>query len=187
MLSQFNVPFFALINHNQHSLDIVYKNYFDEYLYYPILEKQFNFRFLVSLRYQVSLKNNFSKVKEIETLKQNSRHIKLAENCASYLLQHIGENHTLTDLARKLGTNRNSLAIAFKSVYQCGVFAWLKQQRLDLARKHIASSAVNIQTIAYQLGFSDPANFSRVYKQEFGVSPRCARDGLDIEPDRKST
>lgn len=187
MLSQFNVPLFALINHNQDSLEIVYKNYFDEYLYYPILEKQFNFRFLVSLRYQMSLKNNFSKVKEIETLKQNSRHIKLAENCASYLLQHIGENHTLTDLARKLGTNRNSLAIAFKSVYQCGVFAWLKQQRLDLARKHLVSCTANIQTIAYQLGFSDPANFSRVYKQEFGVSPRCARERVDIELDRKNT
>lgn len=172
-------PVLALINSYQHSINLIYNNHFDDYLNFPIVEKQFNFRLanLIHTRKLIS-KNESPQNDQVNalTLDQSSRHIKLAKLCKNYLQNHLGEDHTLADLAKVLGTNRNSLAIAFKTVYHCGVFAWLRQERLRVAHKYLSASDVTIQSIAYELGFSDPANFSRLYKQQYGISPKYTRE-----------
>lgn len=166
-----------MIGHHQNSANIAYKNKFDDYLLFPIIEQQFNFRF--SLLHNYSLSHNTGNANAIEldpiTLKQKPDHIKLAKSCANYLVKNIEKDYTLAELAKIFCTNRNSLAIAFKAVYGCGVFTWLRKERLVLAHKMLESTTDSIQTISYRLGFSDAANFSRSYKQEFGQSPRYAR------------
>jgi len=39
------------------------------------------------------------------------------------------------------------------------------------AKQLLKATTMNISEIAYDVGFSDPAYFSRVFKDEFGVSP----------------
>jgi transcriptional regulator GlxA family with amidase domain len=47
--------------------------------------------------------------------------------------------------------------------------------RLKKARELLETSNLSISESAYQVGFNDPAWFSRVFKEEFGVSPTEAR------------
>lgn len=51
---------------------------------------------------------------------------------------------------------------------------FLKQKRIELA-KHLLTqkhfNALNINEIAYNCGFEDPAFFSRIFKKETGVAP----------------
>jgi len=42
---------------------------------------------------------------------------------------------------------------------------------LQKARELIQTTDKTISEISYELGFSDPAWFSRVFKEEFGFSP----------------
>ncbi|AZV80286.1 helix-turn-helix domain-containing protein [Parasedimentitalea marina] len=46
------------------------------------------------------------------------------------------------------------------------------------ARRNLAFSNLGISEIAYQLGFGDPAYFSRVFKRATGLSPRAFRQNL---------
>lgn len=51
-------------------------------------------------------------------------------------------------------------------------------ERLERARMMLrapGSAGMQIATIAYRLGFSDPAHFSRAFRRRFGCSPREAR------------
>jgi signal transduction histidine kinase/DNA-binding response OmpR family regulator len=48
--------------------------------------------------------------------------------------------------------------------------------RLLKAKEMIINSGFSIAAVAYDCGFNDPAYFSRVFKQEFGVSPHVWRE-----------
>jgi AraC family transcriptional regulator, positive regulator of tynA and feaB len=53
------------------------------------------------------------------------------------------------------------------------------ERRLDAAHvllKSVAFKAHSIASIAYQCGFKDPAHFSRLFRQRYGISPRQCRD-----------
>jgi AraC family transcriptional regulator, positive regulator of tynA and feaB len=55
-------------------------------------------------------------------------------------------------------------------------YVW--ERRLERCRQLLlapAASGANISDIAYRCGFSDPAHFSRAFKQRFGCSPRAYR------------
>lgn len=55
------------------------------------------------------------------------------------------------------------------------VSQWIRLRRLERCKDDILSAQVNklsIAEVAYRWGFSDPSHFSKVFKKEYGVSPR---------------
>jgi AraC family transcriptional activator of pobA len=46
------------------------------------------------------------------------------------------------------------------------------------ARRNLAYTNLSISTIAYTLGFADPAYFSRVFTRDAGVSPKAFRSQI---------
>jgi AraC-like DNA-binding protein len=168
-----DIPLWVLLE-EQHAVIDIYNLGFDEYLHVPIIPQQAYYRLN-----SIFLKRSkpFKSIKT-GTKKHNEKHLRMANLCTSYLLEHLSENHSLASIANALGTNRNSLAVAFKDIHKIGVFTWLRKQRLLQARHLVSSSDQPIQSIAYSLGFSDPSNFTNAYKLEFGLSPREARQLL---------
>jgi AraC-like DNA-binding protein len=49
--------------------------------------------------------------------------------------------------------------------------------RLRKAKLLLETTNQTVSEIAYQVGFNDPAWFSRVFKEEYGVSPSESRKG----------
>ncbi len=49
--------------------------------------------------------------------------------------------------------------------------------RLQQAAELIRKEAGNVSDIAYQYCFSDPTNFARAFKAQFGMSPSQYREG----------
>ncbi|CAH0191209.1 Transcriptional activator FeaR [Pseudomonas sp. Bi70] len=52
---------------------------------------------------------------------------------------------------------------------------YVQRQRLECSARDLLDDALRITTIAYKWGFSDSAHFSRVFKRQYGVSPRDYR------------
>jgi len=92
---------------------------------------------------------------------------------------HFLEHWKVGDYAAAMGMtearlNRLARAVTGKSVFE------LIQDRLMLeARRKLIYVAAPISLLAYELGFEDPAYFSRCFKNHFGVTPSAFRRELE--------
>jgi AraC family transcriptional activator of pobA len=50
------------------------------------------------------------------------------------------------------------------------------------ARRNLAYTSMSVATVAYALGFGDPAYFTRAFTRTVGVSPRTFRAQLAERP-----
>jgi len=80
-----------------------------------------------------------------------------------------------TVLAKKIGSNRNTISKIFLKATGGGPKKWVREHRLDTARSLIHEGKTDITEISYRSGYKYPSTFSTVYKKHFGVSPRKDR------------
>ncbi|MDD2545461.1 MAG: response regulator [Burkholderiaceae bacterium] len=87
------------------------------------------------------------------------------------LLQQLEKAPDLNELARMVGTNARRLNEAFKRCVGVTVFEYLREERMKAARTLLAKTALEVQDVALELGFTSGANFSTAFKERFGLSP----------------
>jgi AraC-like DNA-binding protein len=82
---------------------------------------------------------------------------------------------SVASLCRRLQVSRTTLHRLFER--EGGVTAYIRERRLEAARRLLADSAnaEPIYAIAERLGFSDAPHLSRLFRERFGVSPRDFR------------
>jgi two-component system response regulator YesN len=89
--------------------------------------------------------------------------------------QYISENYskpvTLDELAREVYLNPVYLSIIFKKETGENIKDYLKDYRMDEARKLLKNSRYNISEISLKVGYRDVKYFSRLFKKSFGVKP----------------
>ena len=76
-------------------------------------------------------------------------------------------------LARQLGTNTTTLRRSFKETFGERLFTHVRARRLEHARTMIRDGQRQITEVAYECGYSDPANFTHAYRRHFGCTPRA--------------
>jgi AraC-like DNA-binding protein len=74
-------------------------------------------------------------------------------------------------LARRVGMSVSSLHHQFKAVTAMSPLQFQKQVRLQEARRLLLAGECDAGTAAFQVGYGDPAHFSRDYKRRFGEPP----------------
>jgi AraC-like DNA-binding protein len=95
-------------------------------------------------------------------------------------LQEVIENHVFSNLSiKKLaelsGLSTSSFKREFRAIYQQTPTQYINNQKLQKAKELLEMSDLSISQIAYQLGFNDPAYFSRLFKKKFNFSPSSLR------------
>lgn len=85
-------------------------------------------------------------------------------------------NLNVSGLARALGCSTRYLHLSFAEVGQTPSDC-LWQRRLDLAHRHLidATDQRKISDVAFALGFSSSAHFSRLFRQRYDCTPRELR------------
>lgn len=86
----------------------------------------------------------------------------------------------LEEIARRVGTNRRRLNEAFQAVCNLPVFGWLREERLREGHYLIAQTDTPISMISEYLGYSTPTNFTKAFRERFGVPPRTLRTEMQI-------
>ncbi|MBF0186771.1 MAG: helix-turn-helix domain-containing protein [Magnetococcales bacterium] len=92
------------------------------------------------------------------------------------------EDLTPALLAQHLGVSRATLYRTFES--HGGVAQFIRRRRLNRALKHLVAPPPGIlkqriSDIAFSTGFNDSAQFSRLFRNAFGISPSEARHQAD--------
>lgn len=97
------------------------------------------------------------------------------QRAREYLLAHLDQQVTLKSLAREVGTNTFKLKTGFKQLHKVTVFEFLREERMQRARKMILESHEPVYKVASAVGYLNPANFATSFKKRFGYPPSKLR------------
>lgn len=100
----------------------------------------------------------------------------LLERASRIIIEKLDDRNLTPDrLCRELGMSRSHLYRIFEPVG--GVSNYIRRRRLakthDVLRDQ--TEGRSISTVAETWGFTDPSSFSRMFRREFGVTPKEAR------------
>lgn len=78
---------------------------------------------------------------------------------------------TVTELAREVGMSTSSFHKHFREITSSTPLQYQKELRLLEAKRLLAGGQHNVTTVALEVGYSSPNQFSREYSRKFGVPP----------------
>jgi AraC-like DNA-binding protein len=82
---------------------------------------------------------------------------------------------TIEELAKEAGLSRSVLAERFTDLVGMPPMHYLASWRMQIASGMLSSGAVNIATVAAEIGYGSEAAFSRAFKKAVGVPPSAWR------------
>lgn len=103
---------------------------------------------------------------------------RLVQRLRTLIDQHFLEHWQVADYARALSVSSTHLSRVTRAATGAPASALIEARLLREARRHLAYTHLSVTTIAYALGYADPAYFTRVFTRDAGVSPRGFRARL---------
>jgi len=102
----------------------------------------------------------------------------LVKRFRALLQTHFVEQWRASDYAQALAVSTTHLSRLTRAATGQSVTQLIEARTLREARRYLAYTNLNIATIAYALGYTDPAYFTRVFTRDSGASPRMFRQQL---------
>ncbi|MDW3652332.1 MAG: AraC family transcriptional regulator [Bacteroidia bacterium] len=78
------------------------------------------------------------------------------------------------DLAKLSGMSSSTFKRKFKELYNSPPKRWIRHKRLEHAKALLQSSEKTVAEIAFACGFEDPSHFIRLYKNQYGLTPKAS-------------
>jgi AraC family transcriptional activator of pobA len=94
------------------------------------------------------------------------------------LEQHFLEHWTVSDYAKALSITPTHLSRLVRASTGHAASHLILDRVVREARRNLVYTNLPVSTIAYALGFNDPAYFSRLFSGATGLSPRAFRDKI---------
>ncbi len=96
---------------------------------------------------------------------------RLVKNGLAFIHQYFDQGIGRKEIAYELGISPNYLTDIFREEMGITPVDYLNRVRLRKAREILEETNLPITVIAFKVGFSDPAYFSRVFHRTWGVTP----------------
>lgn len=98
---------------------------------------------------------------------------KRLDQACQYVVAHLAEAITLTDLERVANLSSRALQYAFLKRFACTPMHWVREQRLMAVHRRlvVAGPDDSVSSLAMSFGFFSLSKFSAAYKARFGERP----------------
>lgn len=90
------------------------------------------------------------------------------------IVDNIGKDHQIEDVASKLAVTERTLrrrltdeGTSFRQLYI--------DTRMAIAHELLSSAGLNIETVAWRVGYAEPASFARAFAKKYGKTPGDVR------------
>ena len=93
------------------------------------------------------------------------------ERARRRLVEHLEEPPTLAELSRTAGFNQTKLKGGFRVLFGESVFGYLRQVRMEEARRLLLKRHLNVTEIAVRVGYANPSKFAAAFRRQYGMSP----------------
>ena len=156
----------------------------DAYLAKPFNEKELKIRLEKLLELRKRLQAKYSTSASLQTDSPNTAASALPTPIEDAFLLKVRtiveENMDDPDFAtphlcRSIGLSKTQLYRKLKALTDQSIALHIRSIRLRKAQGLLESTDLTVSEIAYEVGFSDPAYFSRTYSSEFGFAPNETR------------
>jgi transcriptional regulator GlxA family with amidase domain len=95
----------------------------------------------------------------------------LMARAIEWVRHHYAKPMHISALADIAGMSRTSFHRHFRAVTAMTPLQFQKQIRLQVARGRLLSSAQDVATVGFSVGYNSPSQFGREYRRLFGRSP----------------
>ena len=102
----------------------------------------------------------------------------LVQRFKDLIEQHFTAHWSVGQYAKALAISPTHLSRLTRAANGTSALRMIEARLMREARRNLAYTNLSISTIAYTLGFSDPAYFSRVFTRDAGISPKAFRSQI---------
>ncbi len=88
-----------------------------------------------------------------------------------YLVQHLDQPGTLTELSQVVGLNSFKLKRGFKQLYGITIFEFLLEARMEKAKRLLRESDMSVHAVAISVGYRNISSFTVAFKKKYGILP----------------
>jgi AraC-like DNA-binding protein len=146
----------------------------DAYLIKPFNSKELLLRVHNLIELRNKLRKKFSgklivKPSEITVTSQDSQFM---QRLLDTVEKHISdEKFSVEELGHEFGMSSSQINRKLKAIINQSAGTFIRTIRMERAMELLKNDQATIAEIAYETGFTEPAYFSRVFKNHFGISP----------------
>ena len=97
------------------------------------------------------------------------------ESVKNYLMEHLDDLGSLSDIARYFGINEFKLKKNFKQYYGQTIYGYVYEERMQHAWHLLVNSSKSIREIALSVSYTNLSAFSSAFKRRFGYPPTYLR------------
>ncbi|CAG7627681.1 helix-turn-helix domain-containing protein [Paenibacillus allorhizosphaerae] len=117
------------------------------------------------------------RVTNLESTEEADNNLIYAKN---YIEQYHGEKMDLQGLAKTLGYSYDYFRHLFKDYTGYSPMQYAVQQRLERAKQMLTAGKEPITAISIECGFSNSPQFCKMFKSQFGMSPKRFRETYSV-------
>lgn len=103
------------------------------------------------------------------------RESRLLQRFEALVEAHFAEHWKVADYARAMAVTPTHLSRVVREATGGPASKVIEMRLVREARRHLVYTQASVTAVAYGLGFSDPAYFTRVFSRTVGLSPRAFR------------
>lgn len=111
-------------------------------------------------------------------MKINSKDIQRIESIKQKIDDYTLANYFLEGLAQEAGMGTTKFKYLFKELYGMGIFQYIHDRRMNMAKTLLTDSDEPIKSIAGVAGFEYVSNFTAAFKKKFGLTPLQYRNKM---------
>ena len=90
----------------------------------------------------------------------------------TYMTENIAQQFTISDLAQVARMSKSNFYATFKKQFGISPISYINHYRLSVAAEKLSETDLSIKEIACTVGINDALYFSKLFKNEYGISPR---------------
>ena len=110
-------------------------------------------------------------LQRVQKCRSNMNLPALAAACMEYVETHIFEKIRFEDMARELGYTGYYISKRFKKETGRSLKDYINDQKIEYAKRMLASTQIGVVELSERLAFSSPSYFGVVFQEHTGMTP----------------